>query len=262
MELTVVVGLDAATLEQWELSLPTIVAYRPELLANSWTIFYDWRQVGSQNIIDVAEANGLNKSPHLRFVPWPDGNNSQEYPSQRAKMLAGFVHVPAGNVKTDWWLKIDTDVTAVESPNPWMKDEWFDDNVLVASPWGYGKPKGDSRTAMQWARELELWGDWCWPHMARLNLDDCIQGNKIVKPRFWSPVSFYRSSWTFQVSALCEEHYGSGGLPVPSQDSVHWYAAERSQVKYKKVQMKRHGWEFHSKTSRLRDAVERILAVS
>lgn len=259
-DFTVVVGLDKRTLEQWSVSLPTVAALRPELLERPWTIFYDFAQISANDVLRLAEAHGLDSSPHLRFVPWPTERVEAEYASQRAKMLAGFVHVPGLNVSTPWWMKLDTDVIASPTERPWVEAEWFaDDVVLVASPWGYGKAKGDSRTIEQWCLSLESWGDIVWPTTQRLGLEKDIRGSKLVRPRFWSPVSYYRRDWTKRISELCVSCYGIGGMPVPSQDTVHWYAAERTGAKYLTVNMKRHGWTFTTGINNLRRMAGAVL---
>ena len=256
IDLTVVIGLDAKTLGQWKLSLPTIAVNRRELLSIPWTVFYDWSQICADSVLQVAEANGLDRSPHLRFVPWPPDDCEQDWPSQRGKMLAGFVHVPAHHVGTEWWMKIDTDVVAMRIDKPWQNTDWFQhDVVLIASPWGYSKCKGDNRTALEWAESLEEFGDACWTCTPRLGLTECVRGrDKIIKPRIWSPVSYYRTSWTKEVSALCSRHYGPYGLPVPSQDTTHWVAAERSGSRIVKVNQKKFGWSFCPSTRLLATA--------
>ena len=248
MDLTVVVGLDAATLEQWKLSLPTIVANRPALLECPWCVFYDRDAMTHGAVFEVARNSGLTV---VDPFPWPSQPN--RYETQRGKMLAGFVHVPRYGVKTTHWMKIDTDVVATQYSGPWFHQEWFQNgNVLAASPWGYTKTKGGGGTATEWAESLESFGDAMILDSPRLNLVRDVRGtNKIIHKRFWSPVSFYETQFTTLCSELCEMHCGDEQTPVPSQDTTHWYIAKRAGLPYKTVNMKRLGWKMCANTKQL-----------
>jgi len=261
IELTVLVGLDAATLEQWRLSLPTIAANRPDLFTVPWVVFYDASQINNHDILGVIDTNGLDRSPNVRLSPWPAGNVAVTYSSQRARMLAGFVHVPRMDISTPWYMKLDTDVIATPHTQ-WIDSEWFhDDPVLVASPWGYTKVKGDDATALEWCDRLEAWGDYSFPEYTRLDLASRVRGDKkIIHKRFWSPISYYNTSWASMIAKLCTEHSGTYQMPVPSQDTVHWYAAERQCRFYRRVRMKKHGWIICSGMRALKSRAREILA--
>jgi hypothetical protein len=255
-DLTVVVGLDAKTHSQWQVSLPTIAQHRSELLKAAWFVFYDSSKLSPSVIRETARRYDID---NLVCQPWP-WKGVGTFASQRAKMLAGFVHATV-NVQTDWWLKIDTDVVAVPCED-WIQQAWFENSpVLIASPWGYTKCKGDARNAQEWCDALEDFGDSCFPGTSRLNLHACIRGDKkIVRKRFWSPVSCYSTEFTTSCSQFCELVCGSGQLPVPSQDTVHWYVAERCGLTYKTVRMQHHGWQFCSSTRKLHESAEHILS--
>jgi hypothetical protein len=256
MDLTVVVGLDAATLEQWKLSLPTIAANRPELFQCPWCVFYDRDELTNDTILaDVPESSGLD----IHWFPWP--SQPDRYASQRAKMLAGFVHVPRYAVKTKYWMKIDTDAVAVPSRGKWFDEKWFHGGTVIAAPsWGYTKAKGDNRSAAEWAEALEAFGDEMLVDCPRLNLAANISGtNKITRKRFCSWLSFYETKFTTLCAELCEMHCGDEQIPVPSQDTTHWYIAERAGLPYKTVNMKRHGWAVSPRTRHLVDAARDAL---
>ena len=96
--------------------------------------------------------------------------------------------------------------------------------------------------------------------MKRLQLMKDVRGNnKIVRRRFWSPVSYYESGFTRHVSEVCDLVCGPNQLPVPSQDTVHWYVAERGELKYRTIRMQRYGWMFTSGTKKLAIAAENAL---
>src|SRR3972149_4401693 len=94
-----------------------------------------------------------------------------------AKVPPGFAHARAHHGGTEWWMKIDTDVVAMKFDKPWKNADWFQhDVVLIASPWGYSKCKGDNRTALEWAEPLEEFGYACWTCTPRLGLTECVRG--------------------------------------------------------------------------------------
>jgi hypothetical protein len=257
-DLTVTVGLDAATLQQWRISLPTIAKYRSRLFKCPWLIFYDWEQVVADQIIQTIESTGLDKSPHIKLVAWPEEEDG--FASQRAKMLTGFVFLPAEHVRTDWTMKIDTDAIALHEGKKWLWDDWFDgDYVLVAPKWGYSKPKGDNRTAIEWAESLESFGDKVFAGTPRINLVEKVDGNKISHGRFCSWVSYYRTAWLREMSWLLDEHCGRRKMPVPSQDTVHWYMSERGRYKTKIVNMKKFGWTNCPRIKTLREQAGKAL---
>jgi hypothetical protein len=274
LDLTVVVGLDHTTLEQWRISLPNLAMFRPALFYKPWVIFYDWRRLNGNAIVDVIEHNGLDRSPHIRLHPWPpSGIDDAQYPTQRARMLTGFVYA-VREVKTAWWMKIDTDVLAVGNTKQWLETQWFRRgggrsrryNVMIAPSWGYTKVKGvladrqlphATRSANIWAETLETFGDKAFD-TPRLGLSRHVVGNKITMSRTCSWVSYYRTSWTLRVAELAERLVGPCQLPIPSQDTYHWYCAERGQERYLKANQKRRQWINISKLHNLRTTANEL----
>lgn len=235
IELTTVVGVDARTLEQLRLSLPTWARYRRELFRQPWLIFYDARQVHPAKIADVFPAG--DRPRDVRALQWPSSELT-EYHSQRERMLSGFVHA-ARYVQTPWWVKIDTDAVALRESD-WAPADWFErpePPVWVASPWGYTKP------ADQMAR-LDDWADGV-PQLrehARLDLPYEDGARRCRHKRMASWVSFYRSDWTRWASDLARHYCGLDRIPVPSQDGYHFYLAARTKAPTLRAQMKRRGW--------------------
>lgn len=259
-DLTVVVGLDAVTIREWELSLSTHAALKPELLDCRWCVFYDQRAVSSNAIMDLAGHCGLDRSPLLRLVPWPEEEHVDQYGSQRELMLSGFVFVPTQHVQTAWWMKLDADTISTPAEKRWWEDEWFDDECMAAAPaWSYTKAKPPDRSIERWAEDIEAFGDKALPGKLRLGLVEHVSGNKIIYPRFWSPVSFYRTSWTKTVAILAHQHCGPYRIPVPSQDGFHWYCCERGGWKWAAASMRGRGWVKHSRLKNLEAAVAEVL---
>lgn len=265
-DITVVVGVDAVTIQQLEVSLPTWRKNRPELWQCPWIVFAD-RDSPSLftgdawcKIIDVPTI------PQTQLVCWPPVGAKVQYETQRAKMVTGHVFIPAMYAKTPWSLKIDTDALALDS-RPWLQGEWFEPdlqgrfNAIVASPWSYAKPKGGGGTVEDWARKLEAWGDEVYPGSPRLGLAERIVGNKIIYPRIASWLSVYHVPWLRQLAEACKS-CGEYRLPVPSQDTVaHYYAARRGD-RIHRTNMKRFGWTNVSHLDDLRAKAAEIMGAT
>jgi len=228
-DITIVLGVDAKHLEELRLVWPTWMRHKPELREMPCLVFYDVMQVKPE------EMAFLHEHPALRLVSW-------ELPharTQREKMLTGFVHVPAREVQTPWYLKIDTDVIAT-GPGEWIRKEWFQPKekdelpVFITSPWGYSKPRYVMDVLDDWADGVPILAG-----HPRLNLPYSTKTNKVRHGRIISWLFFGRADWTREMAALAGL---DGRLPVPSQDSFLFYCAARLRRRYLKVRMSDHGW--------------------
>lgn len=174
----------------------------------------------------------------VSFVLW----HSKE-PKQRIKMLASLVHVPAQVVKTEWFLKLDTDAPAIRRAD-WIDTSWFKKSVFVASPWGYTKPASSLDVLNEWADEK--------PEFAGtsriIGKIDKLR-NRVRYPRITSWLMFSRTSFAKRCASLCD----GWTLPVPSQDTFMWYVAQRLRLRFKKVRFKNLGWGHYNK----RNLIER-----
>jgi cephalosporin hydroxylase len=229
-DITLILGVDAAHLEELRLVWPGWMRFKPELRSMPCVVFYDAGQVSP------AEMTFMSEHPQVRYVPWdlPHAQN------QREKMLTGFVHVPAREVQTPWYLKLDTDVIATE-PGEWIKPKWFEPDekgelpVFIAPAWGYSKP----RYVMD---VLDDWGDGV-PMLAkkpRLNLPYSDRSSIVRHPRIISWLFFGRTDWTREMAALCGKN---GRMPVPSQDTFMTYCAVRLGCGHVRTRMSNHGWK-------------------
>lgn len=256
-DLTVVIGVDEKTLQQWIISAPTWKQNRPELWDLPWIIFYDRDSVNLNNLLHVVTEFELEGNSTL--CKWPFCS-SVRYENQRAKMLSGFCHIPM-HVKTTWWLKIDTDVLVTEHCD-WTKDEWFDEqngeyNAWISSPWGY--TVGPTMPA-----QLDAWGNQV-PGLKlfpELDIEHDPTARVVKHPRMASWVSFYNTRWTqLCCEYLHETGHVVGTLPVPSQDTFHWYVSERRGDRTCRFPMKTMGWKTCSSTRKLKEMAQEILHV-
>jgi len=242
-DITIILGADAAHLEELKLVWPGWMRFKPELRAMPCVVFYDAAQVAPEDMAFMSD------HPQVRFVAWdlPHARN------QREKMLTGFVHVPAREVQTPWYLKLDTDVSAT-GPGEWIKPEWFEPNeagevpVLIAPGWKYSKPRYVMDVLDDWAD-----GQSAFAGTKRLNLPYSSQSSIVKHPRIISWLFFGRTDWTREVAALCG---ADGRMPVPSQDTFMSYCAVRMGCHHVRAKMSPYGWK-HQRPQRRRIKAER-----
>ncbi len=251
MDLTIVVGLDARTLSQFTGAWPTWRHFKPWLRESSFLFIGDanagdwdwWRHQLRDVLPDV---------PQHKIVLWQWGGPED---SQRERMLTAWVKVPSQYVATSYWAKIDSDVVAT-GPQPWPLSEWFEDSPgIIAPPWGYTKARP---SGTDWLGILDAWGDTV-PQLAaglRLDLPAPAPGQKrIGHPRVCGWCNIYRTNFSY----LCAELIGER-LPVPSEDTYHWYCAFRLREAIIKVKMSRHGWATISNDRARAKLIDELLA--
>jgi hypothetical protein len=256
--MTVVVGLDARTSKQFVASSPTWIAAYPELLRARWLVFFDQTQLPGDAVLDALE-RVLPAGVAFDLMSWGLGT---EYESQREKMLTGFVLGAPFRVRTDWWIKIDTDALA-ERRSDWPNPDWFrgEDGrtpAIVASPWGYTKPADQMARLDAWATVAGVPGE-------PLNLPVEPGASRCCHPRIASWLSFYRTSFTLDAARYCEPPASRGSgvaaykMPVPSQDGFHWYMSRRLGELVVRANMKRRGWTNISSFDKLKARADEIL---
>jgi hypothetical protein len=174
-----------------------------------------------------------------------------EMKGQREKMLTALVHIPPHFVSTPYFLKLDTDCVAM-GPGKWIEPWWFEnDPVFVTSPWGYTKPANAIQILDDWGDTIEGLRD-----RPRLNIPFDPSAGMVRHRRIISYVFFCRTNWARETSdVICNSSTG-GRLPVPSQDTMHWYIAARRGDFFRTVNMKRYGWAHLSGLDKIRHAAE------
>lgn len=238
-EYTVAIGVDAKTIQQLAVTLPTWLKVRPELARHPWFCFYDESQINRR---DLAHWFG-----HFRLSPtlssWPQ--DSTRYENQREKMLSGFVFATQ-QIRTQYYLKIDTDCIALEA-KPWPLPEWFDGRpAYIASPWGYTKGGDYIKRCDDWADTLPGLAD-----RPRLNIVAEPGSNRVPHARMCSWLAFYHTGFSRLCAQLCIQHSHRNKLPVPSEDTFKWFVAERLGYPYVRTKMKRYGWTNSSRITKL-----------
>ncbi len=255
-DITLVLGIDAKTIEQLRVSWPTWHANRRAMWDWPWLMFYDRDQLAPDMVLAMAEQ--MHSPSSTILAPWPPLGANPLYESQREKMLSGWVHSPAAFVRTPWFMKLDCDALA-RPHEQWIEDRWFEHSpghdqrpAVVACGWGYSKGVG-------WLQRLEEWGDTSLPGRPRLDIPHDPTALRVPHPRWCSWCCYIRSDFNRTVSEACDRTCGPGKLPVPSQDTTLWYYAERAGIPVSKLNMKRRGWSNHPKLEALRTAAQEIL---
>ena len=240
-EFTTVVAVDTEHLHELAAVFPTWWHFKPEIFQRPIWVVRD-ADVSASEILRATRGcvdRILDISP-----------TAHAFENQREKMLTAIVRACA-NVETPYYLKLDTDAVATE-PGDWILPQWFDfDPVFVASPWGYTKPAA-------WMPQLDAWAS------AHPNLRDCrppayrMIGNTARCQRMISWCMFGKTKFARYVS---EDLTGGvvGRLPVPSQDTLLWYIAERLRLPYVRVRMGRRGWRHVFGLRRIQEAVRAAL---
>lgn len=235
---TVCLALDIRTVEQFRRVWPTWRLHKPDLLDYQWLLIVDgfagaadwWRR----------KLEDLDLPPHRLIVwNWPEADDAEsgEPITQRERMLTAFVKVPAACCQTSHWIKIDTDSVAT-APGPWIDRTWFDGSAtpcVIANPWGYTKPA-------RWPGMLQEWADSHPNSIIRdakpLDLPAPEPGaSTLSHRRIASWLCIMEMGFSKLAAQLCP-----GRLPVPSQDTYHWYVAARVGVPILRHRFKRHGW--------------------
>lgn len=230
MDLTICLALDERTSGQLEQVWPTWRHFKPWILDFPWLLICDtlerdleWWQSR------LAFLGGIRSELQL----WSWGSDLP----QRERMLTAFVQVPPRMVRTEYWAKIDTDVVAT-GPEPWPLDDWLEGSpAIVGHPCGYTRAKPE---ATDWPAILDAWGDGieALENGPRLNFPPAEPGqDRWNHQRICSWCALFRTNFSHQCS-----QFAPGQLPVPSEDTFHWYCATRLGELVRREKMNRQGW--------------------
>jgi len=251
IEYTTVVGTDEKHFQQLSLVYLTWIKHKSSLLKHPMILFADNADRATLTEKRIRE---LIVHPDLKVVYWPPEGVVYEEKvidskhkfgkAQRYKMMAGFVHVPAAHVETEYWLKLDSDAVAL-GQDDWIDPDWFILHPsIVGHRWGFTKPS-----------YFPLYmDDWCEVNMGsyfstnRMDLPlDSPTSERISHPRISSWCAFFASDFTREAAYFAKLHCGEGMLPIPSQDTYLWYMAARIDPNaIVRVNMKGHGWTYRS----------------
>lgn len=267
---TVVVAIDNNHVDQALLSIPTWLKNKPSLIERPWLVIVDIQcnriAEFSSSLTEVHRRSGSHKASPVHFTFWPNTNGIEFEgdetigrfgDAQRHKMLSGFVHATAANVKTPYWLKLDLDVLAT-GEDDWIDKEWFEDwPAIIAHPWGYTKPPNQMQLLDKWVEdntnELTMLD-----RFPRLNLIPSPDATSVSHKRIISWCGFFNTAFTKACSHDAELTCGPGQLPVPSQDGFMWYYARRTGEKIVRTNMKSRGWKHCANIRDMKRSIEEM----
>jgi len=225
-----------AHFQEFRLASQTWRKNRPEMWTNPMLIFADTSLRGESIGWWARKLHQACDHPALRVVGWPDVKPLPGQPdaSQRHRMLSVFVYGVAEEVKTAYFLKIDTDTLCIKSENRWHENWWNETNpfVFVTSAWGY------SKSIDRWHR-LKAWGATV-PQLRDLPevegeenpLKDHVRHGRIISFFFWGQTEFMRELEKLAPGPL---------MPIDSQDGFVWYCAKRLGRRFAAVRIKKFG---------------------
>lgn len=234
IDFTTIVGVDEQHLPELRLVFPTWQRHRPEMLRQPLLLVVDSVIAQRRGLFDFVYQ--ANKRTSILSVPL-----SGE--PQRERMLRALTVLAPLYVETPWLLKVDTDAPAKSSDPGWCSQALVApaadgrECAFCASPWGYTKPAIWIRKLEVWASKVpELRGGDPLPLATQLaaNKD---QGSVTTPGRIISYVFFGRTDWLRWAAGL------PGAPAVPSQDTYHWYVAQRHRDFFRTVRMKKFGWD-------------------
>jgi len=256
MNFTIVLGVDREHFGQLQIAWATWRKHKPGLFDHPILIFYDSSQVDPRDIRTQLYPNEYQIvpwSPPVASFPGTPGDKWSD--PQRHKMLAGFVHVPAAYVRTDYWLKLDADTIAT-GRDDWIDSDWFKAGTgIVAHKWGLTKPPHQMLELDQWAESFVI-------STPPLRLFPQDNENKLRHKRIISWCGFFSTELTKFASAFASGSARSAcpsELPVCSQDGYMWYLAKRFRYEIVRVNMKSCGWDHCSSTRRLMEKAKEVI---
>lgn len=220
-DITLVIAIDSRHLEELQCTWPTWMKFKPEITSMRKIVIYDKNQV-KFNKLDIFNGHDI------RFIPWDMPNVDQ-----REKMLTSLVKIPATEVTTKWYLKLDVDTIAT-APGKWIDDKWFEtDPVYIAQGWGFSKPADVLEKLDNWSDTIPDFNKF-----PRLDIPYDPKMSRVFSKRITSWCFFGRTDFTRKIWNLCNER-----LPVPSQDTLMYYSATRLGEHTVRTNMKKLGWD-------------------
>jgi len=228
MKFTSVTATDKGYLDKLSMTFPTWIR-NSVIRENPMIIIYDKTQMGHT---DVWRKQFTDLHHDIRFRAWP--HPCLKYDGQREKMLSSFLHI-SECVKTEYWLKVDADAACLKFNEYWAEDEWFKGNpVWIASRWGYSKPANTVERLDDWADKMPLLSS-----HERLDIPYDPNAGTVRHPRMASWLAFFQTVYSETVRQCLPDYRP---LPVPSQDGITWYVAERLDLLTRYAKMKSYDW--------------------
>ena len=245
-DITVVTAVDKNHIERLESTLPTWI----KLKKLTCPIFVFAHEVDPSK-------TSISEFKNVKIIPW----NIQGVETQRERMLSAFLFGVAEHVKTDFWLKLDSDTIALNDDDKWLNPSFFNYD-MVGQKWGYTKPGS-------MVPRIDHWLDGLY-HIGGIKNFYGVDGSYVLvgddkKPeklkyqasRVISWIRFTRTSMIRDIAECC--HYGR--MPVPSEDTLVWRWCDKIGLKWDRHDFKQYGWD-HDKKGCVEKSQQALAALS
>jgi len=207
-DFTVTVAVDFEHAEELLEVLPTWERNKPSLFLRPWVLMIS-SDVGVR-LIDITHVlSGFGVVPMMFRIPGKWGED------HRSRMLNSFLQI-SPHITTRHYLKIDTDCVAI-GIDSWFRGMLDDDAVMTAPAWSYTKPAYYLDHLDSWSDQIPCMQNL--PRPLREVYDETARSSRVTS--YWS---FIQTAFARSLAAICPL------LPVPSQDTTMWYAANRMQA--------------------------------
>ena len=230
-KITVVTACDVNHLPRLNATLPTWV--RLKKLTCPIIVFMHGVK------LDDPSLNLIKEYDNVRFVDWDQPGAE----TQRERMLSAFVLGVAKEVKTEFWLKLDSDTVATNA-NSFMKDGFFEYD-MIGHKWGYTKPGTMVPKIDYWMDGLDKLGKLEKYDFKGAEKKYKIDGDldnpkktKFISKRVISCIRLMKTSVTQEIAS----NVIFGRLPVFSEDTLVWRWCERLDLKWGRHNFKKAGW--------------------
>lgn len=172
----------------------------------------------------------LRAYKNVKLIHW-DMHNID---NQREKMLSAFVFGPPKDVKTKYWLKLDSDAYATND-KPILSDDMKNYDI-VGHKWGYTKP-------FEWINILNTWS-----MTQNLNFTFPFNKKQVKKIRYYhhrtnSFIQLHKTEFTKEAAKIAGYR-----LPIPSHDTFLWYVSCALNRPVKRYNFKKHCGIYNKKT--------------
>ena len=172
------------------------------------------------NGIDIEKDSRLDflRLPNITMVKW-DESCLEKVDSHRELMLSAFVFGVSDYVKTDYWIKLDSDSYSTNFLPLYNED--FKKYSIISHKWTYSRPS-----------HIEALDKWASTHWHKKINDGKpminqgrVDGNRFYhnKKRFISYICFQRTRFT----KYCVKMLDKRRLPAPTQDTFAYYLIQK-----------------------------------
>jgi len=200
--------------------------YYCDILKVTFPNWIKYKQLDKHPVLVFVNGIDLNdpkldflKLPNVQLVKW-DETCMDKVDSHRELMLSAFVFGCADHVKTDYWVKLDSDSYATNSKP--LVTENMKNYSIFSHRWGYSRPAH--------IQALDAWAPSCWHKKIKSSKpmieEGKIEGNRFYHnhKRFISYICFQKTRFTRYCVKLLG---GKRRLPCPSQDTFAYYCIQR-----------------------------------